>query len=186
MLKLFTYSIIRACQCFKSEEPTPYILKKSNLSPIAPLIMLKGRGLIHKIYGEMVSTYISKSCFRLLSTSIWDPDLENRSFFNGIHTNSFWKGQMYLWCLSLYLCLFTKQNCKKWLMHFTGDDFTDDVKSVRNNFSDEACQILSVVHTVTTWDKVFKNGSSKICGRQPLKNLKGHRLLKQTTSLQIF
>ena len=22
------------------------------------------------------------------------------------------------------------------------------------------------------WDKVFKNGSSKICGRQPLKNLK--------------
>ena len=86
MLKLFTYSIIRACQCFKSEEPTPYILKKSNLSPIAPLIMLKGRGLIHKIYGEMVSTYISKSCFRLLSTSIWNPDLENRSFFNGIHT----------------------------------------------------------------------------------------------------
>ena len=23
-----------------------------------------------------------------------------------------------------------------------------------------------------TWDKVFKNGPSKICGRQPLKNLK--------------
>ena len=23
------------------------------------------------------------------------------------------------------------------------------------------------------WDKVFKNGPSKICGRQPLKNLKG-------------
>ena len=35
-------------------------------------------------------------------------------------------------------------------MHFTGDDFTDDVKSVRNNFRDEACQILSVVHTITT------------------------------------
>ena len=36
------------------------------------------------------------------------------------------------------------------------------------------------------WDKVFKNGPSKICGRQPLKNLKRHGLLKQTKSLQIF
>ena len=26
--------------------------------------------------------------------------------------------------------------------------------------------------TTTIWDKVFKNRSSKICGRQPLKNLK--------------
>ena len=24
------------------------------------------------------------------------------------------------------------------------------------------------------WDKVFKNGPSKICGRQPLKKLKGY------------
>ena len=31
------------------------------------------------------------------------------------------------------------------------------------------------------WDKVFKNGPSKICGRQPLKNLKYGRL-KQTIS----
>ena len=30
------------------------------------------------------------------------------------------------------------------------------------------------------WDKVFKNGASKIRGRQPLKNLKGYGLLKQT------
>ena len=29
----------------------------------------------------------------------------------------------------------------------------------------------------TNWDKVFKNGPSKICGRQPLKNLKGYGLL---------
>ena len=27
------------------------------------------------------------------------------------------------------------------------------------------------------WDKVFKNGPSKICGRQPLKNVKGYGLL---------
>ena len=26
------------------------------------------------------------------------------------------------------------------------------------------------------WDKVLKSGSSKICGRQPLKNLKGYGL----------
>ena len=30
------------------------------------------------------------------------------------------------------------------------------------------------------WDKGFKNGLSKICERQPLKNLKGYGLLKQT------
>ena len=30
------------------------------------------------------------------------------------------------------------------------------------------------------WDKVFKNAPTKICGRQPLKNLKGYGLLKQT------
>ena len=27
------------------------------------------------------------------------------------------------------------------------------------------------------WDKVFKNGPSKICGRRPLKNLKEYGLL---------
>ena len=35
------------------------------------------------------------------------------------------------------------------------------------------------------WDKVFKNGPSKICGRQPLKNLKGHGLYKQI-ALRMF
>ena len=34
--------------------------------------------------------------------------------------------------------------------------------------------------------KVFKNGPSKICGRQPLKNLKRYDLPKQTMSLQSF
>ena len=32
-------------------------------------------------------------------------------------------------------------------------------------------------------DKVFKNGPSKICRRQPLKNLKGYGLLNHTISL---
>ena len=35
-------------------------------------------------------------------------------------------------------------------------------------------------------DKVFKNGPSKMCGRQPLKSLKGYGLFKQTISLQTF
>ena len=34
------------------------------------------------------------------------------------------------------------------------------------------------------WDKVFKNGSSEICQRQPLKKFDG--LLKQNISFQIF
>ena len=32
------------------------------------------------------------------------------------------------------------------------------------------------------WVKVFKNGPNKICGRQPLKNLKWYGLLRQTIS----
>ena len=33
---------------------------------------------------------------------------------------------------------------------------------------------------------MFKNGPSKICGRQPLKKLKGYACFKQTIPLQIF
>ena len=29
------------------------------------------------------------------------------------------------------------------------------------------------------WDKVFKTGPSKVCGRQPSKNLKGYGMFKQ-------
>ena len=36
------------------------------------------------------------------------------------------------------------------------------------------------------WVKVFKNGPSKICGRQPLENLKWYDLYRQTISLHIF
>ena len=39
---------------------------------------------------------------------------------------------------------------------------------------------------INKWTKVFKNGPGEICGRQPLKNLKGYALLKQTISIQIF
>ena len=36
------------------------------------------------------------------------------------------------------------------------------------------------------WFKVFKNGPSKICGRQPFKNLKWYGLPQQTISFQMF
>ena len=36
------------------------------------------------------------------------------------------------------------------------------------------------------WDKVFKNGPIKICGRQPLKNLKENGLLKQKAKAKII
>ena len=44
----------------------------------------------------------------------------------------------------------------------------------------------SIVAIQTIWDKVSKSGPSKICGRQPLKYLKGYGVFKQTTFLQIF
>ena len=36
------------------------------------------------------------------------------------------------------------------------------------------------------WIKVFMNGPSKICGRQPLKHLNWYDMSKKTTSIQIF
>ena len=41
-------------------------------------------------------------------------------------------------------------------------------------------------HPGRKWVKVFKNGPSKICRRQPLKNLKWYGLFRQTISLQFF
>ena len=45
---------------------------------------------------------------------------------------------------------------------------------------------ISSISGTYKWDKAFKNGPSKICGRQPLKNLKSYGLLKQAISIQIF
>ena len=45
---------------------------------------------------------------------------------------------------------------------------------------------LIIVYLSQVWDKVFKSGLSKFCGRQPLKNLKESDPLKQTIFLEIF
>ena len=37
--------------------------------------------------------------------------------------------------------------------------------------------LAKIFYLMFIWDKVFKNGPSKICGRQPLKNLKRYGLL---------
>ena len=34
-------------------------------------------------------------------------------------------------------------------------------------------KVIEVIFLMMKWNKVFKNGPSKIFGRQPLKNLKG-------------
>ena len=36
------------------------------------------------------------------------------------------------------------------------------------------------------WDKAFKSGLSKFCGRQPLKYFKGYGLRQQNISLERF
>ena len=61
--------------------------------------------------------------------------------------------------------LHTQQNCASWKM----------------------CSSYFAIHLRITWDKrVFKNGSSKICRRQPLKNLKRYGLPKADCTPSIF
>ena len=47
---------------------------------------------------------------------------------------------------------------------------------------------LLLIPLKNKWKKVFKNGPSKICGRQPLKDLKWYEVksFKQTIPLQFF
>ena len=57
---------------------------------------------------------------------------------------------------------------------------SNGVKRVQKNQRDTRTLPLLI------WDKIFKNGLRKICGRQPLKELKGYGVFKQNISLQIF
>ena len=56
-------------------------------------------------------------------------------------------------------------------------DVVLDPTQQTNAYSKLRIEILG--KTCGIWDKVFKNGPSNFCGRQPLKNLKGYGLLKQ-------
>ena len=46
----------------------------------------------------------------------------------------------------------------------------------------ERCNQMSII----IWDKVFKNGPSKICGGHPIKNLKGYGLVSRTYPFKLF
>ena len=43
---------------------------------------------------------------------------------------------------------------------------------MKSHYNPTVTLTLSLNNHSNIWDKVFKNGLSKICGRQPLKNLK--------------
>ena len=60
------------------------------------------------------------------------------------------------------------------------------VEKVRSKSKSAKCQIRIIIIQIKLindismtrmWDNVFKNGASKICGRQPLRNLNGYGLL---------
>ena len=54
-----------------------------------------------------------------------------------------------------------------------GSDFKKQLDaSIMNLYSSEHCGALAASSDTYIWVKVFKNGPSKICGRQYLKNLK--------------
>ena len=46
--------------------------------------------------------------------------------------------------------------------------------------------MVSCVKVSFIWVKVFKNGPNKICGRQPLKSLKGYGLHKVDFTLSVL
>ena len=64
------------------------------------------------------------------------------------------------------------------------------LKNGRQNFrvenSHDVWQSINLILLVSIWVKGSKNGPSKICGRQLLKNLMWYGLLIQITSPQIF
>ena len=64
--------------------------------------------------------------------------------------------------------------------------FVTVIKCCEHNKKKAVLSVASVQCVPKKWDKVFKNGPSKICGRQPLENLKWYDLLKQTICLQRF
>ena len=55
------------------------------------------------------------------------------------------------------------------------------ISSFKNKLQMNNTSLTKYVSELTPrlkWDKVFKSGLKKFCGRQPLKNLKGYGLLK--------
>ena len=68
----------------------------------------------------------------------------------------------------------------------TSESYKLQLVSVTTNFVTIFWDIYITWNWLDIWVKVFKNGTSKICGRQPLKNMKWYGVLRQTVSLQVF
>ena len=62
------------------------------------------------------------------------------------------------------------------------------LKNTILNVSVKICRSITTPDVMAgdNWDKVLKNVPSKICGKQPLKNVMGYGLLKGAISLEIF
>ena len=58
--------------------------------------------------------------------------------------------------------------------------------SEERSISGNTCYILLAPYKMIIWNKVFKNGPSKICGRQHLKKLKLCGLFKQKLFKAVF
>ena len=57
------------------------------------------------------------------------------------------------------------------------DEHQDVAESIQKNMQSSAWGSIKSVQNWVKWDKVFKNGPIKMCGRQPLKNVKRYGLL---------
>ena len=69
---------------------------------------------------------------------------------------------------------------KSWILGHLWQKCLETLRVIKTTASAiTSSKILKII-----WDKVFKNEPSKICGRQPLKDLKQYGLLKQ--SLESF
>ena len=147
-----------------------------------------------KYYIEIRLAKITVTCFNcLLITITWSYfcmfDLYMYGLFNflDVHTILFWRK---VCKISIYTFSFltTCNLCGLFMLHKTF--LTMWFFYVTQNF--DVGRIFSV-HDLSLyawryniiWDKVFKSGPTKICGRQPLKLLKGYGLFKQTISLHI-
>ena len=57
------------------------------------------------------------------------------------------------------------------------DEHQDVAESIQKNMQSSVWGSIKSVQNWVKWDKVFKSGPIKMCGRQPLKNVKRYGLL---------
>ena len=94
----------------------------------------------------------------------------------------------------IFLCLCSDHsNYSKALLYFSVIEFYNDYVALPiwksgSSIPVKRCCYKPTISPITKiiWEKILKDGPSKICLRQPSKNLTGYGLFKQTITLQIF